>query len=227
VLTCAVCGGREFVSRDVLWEDLIDKWQLSTYETEYINRQQGQRCVYCGNNLRSIALAKAIVDTYEFNGTLKEFVVSKNASTIRVLEINEAGGLTPILKCLPNHKFIAHPEFDMMNLNLSSHAFDLIIHSDTLEHVKDPVRALCECRRVLDCNGKCIFTIPVIVDRVSRTRIGLPNSYHGSPNNNENSNIVYTEFGMDFWKYVINAGFTKCLMHVLDFPAAVAIEASG
>jgi len=101
VLTCAVCGGREFVSRDVLWEDLIDKWQLSTYETEYISRQQGQRCVHCGNNLRSIALAKAIVDTYEFNGTLKEFVVSKTASTIRVLEINEAGGLTPILKCLP------------------------------------------------------------------------------------------------------------------------------
>jgi len=39
---------------------------------------------------------------------------------------------------------------------------DLIVHSDTLEHVDDPVAALTECRRIATPSGACCFTIPII-----------------------------------------------------------------
>src|SRR5208282_3830755 len=42
----------------------------------------------------------------------------------------------------------------------------LVIHSDTLEHVERPVRALEECRRVLAPGGRVCFTVPIIVGRL-------------------------------------------------------------
>ena len=38
--------------------------------------------------------------------------------------------------------------------------FDLVVHSDTLEHVPDPVRGLAECRRVLKPHGLLILETP-------------------------------------------------------------------
>lgn len=227
MLKCQVCGNHEFVFNPVLWSDLIRKWQLSPHEVAYIDRQQGQCCTSCGCNLRSIAIAKAIVDVYGFSGTLREFVRSKSATGLKVLEINEAGQLSPILKMLPGHQLAAYPAYDMMDLNSQDGTWDMILHSDTLEHVKDPVRALAECRRILKKNGKCIFTIPVVVDRLSRSRVGLSDSFHGFPGDNDKNYLVHTEFGMDFWKYVLQAGFEKCSIHVLNYPAAFAIEASA
>lgn len=227
MLTCAVCGGNEFISHKVLWPELIDRWQLSPYEIEYIDRQQGQCCCVCGSNLRSIAIAKAIVDSYDYPGTLSEFVQSEYAVDLKVLEINEAGKLSRILKLIPNHQLAVYPLCDIMNMKYDDNTWDLVIHSDTLEHIEDPVLALSECRRILGPNGKCIFTVPIIIDRLSRSRAGLPESYHGSPSTSDKALLVHTEFGMDFWKYIFKAGFSRCHIHCLDYPAAFAIEASG
>lgn len=227
MLKCQVCGNHEFVCNPVLWPDLIAKWQLSPGEVAYIDRQQGQCCKSCGSNLRSIAIAKAIVDSYGFSGTLEEFVRSEAAANLKVLEINEAGRLSPVLRVLPHHQLAAYPSYDMMKLAFDNNSWDLVLHSDTLEHVEEPVHALTECRRILKKNGRCIFTIPVIVDRISRSRAGLSASYHGFPDVDDKNCLVYTEFGMDFWKYVLKAGFQKFSIHVLDYPAAFAIEVSG
>ncbi len=73
-MICSVCGGTSFSLTPVLWEQLIKDWQLSRHEVEYVNRQQGLSCDVCGSNLRSIALAKAILDSYGATVTLREFV---------------------------------------------------------------------------------------------------------------------------------------------------------
>lgn len=57
-MQCGVCGGTSFTSRRVLWQGLIDEWQISRTEAAYVDRQQGETCDSCGSNLRSIALAK-------------------------------------------------------------------------------------------------------------------------------------------------------------------------
>lgn len=222
---CPVCGGQEFSCQKVLWPELIIEWQLSPIEAEYIDRQQGFACADCGNNLRSMALAEAVLRAYSCSGTLNEFIRSDLAKTLNVLEINEAGGLSVILSMLPNHQLARYPEHDMTNLTYESGMFDLVIHSDTLEHVPQPIAGLAECRRVLKASGRCIFTVPIVVGRMTRSRTGLKDSFHGSPGANNGDYIVHTEFGADVWRYVAEAGFDHVVIHNFDYPAGLAIEA--
>ena len=95
-----------------------------------------------------MALANAILCAYNACGTLVQFVESDFAKTLNVLEINEAGGLTSVLKRLPNHQLIGYPDYDMTNLPFEPETFDLVLHSDTLEHVPNPIAGLSKCRRV-------------------------------------------------------------------------------
>ena len=131
----------------------------------------------------------------------------------------------PLLEKLPLHRLVRYPEFDMENLDRESDSYDLIVHSDTSEHVNNPLSGLSKCRRVLSDNGRCIFTIPIVTDRLSRSRAGLPNSYHGTSETSENDLLVRTEFGTDFWQLVLQAGFKSCAIHCLEYPAGLAIDA--
>lgn len=224
-MICHVCGNREFDFTEVLWEKLIQDWQLLEYEINYINRQQGLRCTKCRSNLRSISLAKAIISSYGFKGNLSEFAAANKSCNLRVLEINNAGSLTNILEQLNGHQLITYPSFDMTRLDISSCSYDLVLHSDTLEHVENFMLALSECRRVLSPNGRCIFTVPLIVDRLSRSRKGLPDSFHGNSELCADDFKVHYEFGMDIWKYVLTAGFSKVVFHCTEYPSGIAIEA--
>lgn len=223
---CYVCGGSSFSSAEVLWQELIDDWQISPEETAYINRQQGTTCCGCHNNLRSIALAKAILAKYRFPGTLSELFDSSEGKSLRVLSINTAGGLTTTLETLASYKLAEYPEHDMTNLDFADESFDLVIHSDTLEHVPIPIIGLRECKRVLVVGGSCIFTIPIIVGRLSTDRKGMKMSYHGSSGNPSDDWAVQTEYGADAWMDGFKAGFSNVKFHCLEYPAAFAIECS-
>lgn len=223
---CPVCSGSKFTSHKVLWDQLIVDWQLSQSEVDYINRQQGLCCDECGNNLRSMALAAAILRVFKCSGNFIHFVGTDAAKKIKILEINESGGLTSFLNNLPCHQLVKFPEYNMINLDLNSEAFDLVLHSDTLEHISDPVAGLSECYRVLAKTGRCIFTIPIIPSRLSRPRAGLKNSYHGTISQKNVDYIVHTEFGADMWKFAIEAGFSSISIHCLEYPSALAIEAA-
>jgi SAM-dependent methyltransferase len=222
---CPVCGGRDFSFHKILWPELVSDWQLSPDEVKYINRQQGFYCVGCGNNLRSMALAAAILLTCGYSGSLAQFVASDAARTLKVLEVNEAGGLSSLLARMPHHQLVRYPEHDMTGLALDSGIFDLVVHSDTLEHVPDPVAGLAECRRVLKNTGRCVFTVPVVIGRLTRSRAGLKNSYHGSPGEAAPDQIVHSEFGADVWKFPLEAGFSSIRIHCFEYPGALAIEA--
>lgn len=222
---CPVCGGNRFVDQQVLWPELIAAWQLSETEARYINRQQGYCCQMCGSNLRSMALAEAIVKAFDYRGTLEKFCRSSESSGLKVLEINTAGTLNKYLEFMPGHYLASYPQYDITKLAFDSNLFDLVIHSDTLEHVDYPETALLECRRVLKEGGRCIFTVPVVVGRLSRSRVGLSNSYHGCAGNESPDLLVKTEFGADFWTIVLSAGFTSCTICCLEYPAALAVEA--
>lgn len=219
---CACCGGREFVANKVLWPALVEEWELSAEEAQYIDRQQGVQCGRCNSNLRTMALALAICRCYGHEGTFVEFVGKWRTRRLRVLEINEAGYLTQFLSKLPRYTLARYPDVDMMRMPYPPNSFDLVVHSDTLEHVVEPITALGECYRVLAPRGYCAFTIPVIVDRMTRTRAGLPASFHGDPNERGADFAVQTEYGCDAWKHVICAGFSECRLFTPEFPSALA-----
>jgi SAM-dependent methyltransferase len=222
---CHVCGHREFEHAPVLWPALVSAWGLSEDEARYIDVQQGTRCVECSSNVRSIALARAIVRFLDFDKPLTRFVETQGQANLRVLEINEAGSLHSILRRLRGHQLVSYPEADMRSLSYPRGAFDLVVHSDTLEHVSDPLKGLEECRRVLDDRGALVFTVPVVIGRLTRTRAMLPPSYHGHEASQDPGMLVHTEFGADVWTLVIRAGFSSCELLPFRFPAGLAILA--
>jgi ubiquinone/menaquinone biosynthesis C-methylase UbiE len=218
---CTVCGNHTYYAYDVLWPDLIAQWQLNAFQAQYVNQQQGVHCAKCHNNLRSQALAKAICDGS--TQRLPEWIQSHAHE--KVLEINTAGTLHGMLAQMPHHVLAEYPDVDMQHMSYVDAQFDLIVHSDTLEHVPDPAQALRECHRVLKPGGRLCFTVPVIVERLTRSRQGLPNSFHGSSGTQDPGLMVHTEFGADVWRSCVEAGFEKVSQHVTCYPAGIAITA--
>jgi SAM-dependent methyltransferase len=223
---CPVCGGDRFLNESVLWSELIAQWELSPDEVAYINLQQGFCCADCKNNLRTMTLAAAITGAFGFTGTFEDFC--RDNSQIRkltVIEINPAKNLSRFLEVLPKHALHSFPELDMQQMSFPDSSIDVIIHSDTLEHISDSKAALKECRRVLTLGGHLFYTVPIVIGRLTRTRRGLPPSYHGKPGLNRDDCIVQTEYGADFWCEVFRAGFREVSLTSLIFPESMAIHA--
>jgi len=221
---CTVCGSADLHYVEELSAELIREWELSAEEAAYVNRQQGLQCIQCGSTLRCMALASALLRNCGGTGTFAEFSSTPAAQGLRVLEINEAGGVAPFLAKWPGHQLVRYPDVDMQQLPQADATFDLVVHSDTLEHVADPVAGLAECRRVLCTSGACVYTVPIIVGRLTRSRKGLPPSYHGDPAKGAGY-LVHTEFGADAWRWPLAAGFADCRIVSLEHPAAHALIA--
>ncbi len=222
---CSVCHGETFRRQDVLWPALINEWMLAPHEIDYVNRQQGECCAQCGSNLRSIVLGDALRAAFGASLPLLQFCASPEAARFSVLEINEAGTLHPVLARMPKHQFAAYPAVDMHALPFPDATFDIVVHSDTLEHVANPVHALSECRRVLRKGGVLCFTVPIIVGRMTRGRAGLPLSHHGDAASTPEDYAVQTEYGADAWTQVVQAGFRDLHLFTRDYPAAIAFGA--
>jgi SAM-dependent methyltransferase len=218
---CPCCGGSDLFQKDILWDQLVDIWGLSIEEKLYINRQQGFRCNTCGSRLRSMAIAAWLCKNFKTDQPLSHIDKSAHANSATILEINEAGQLTQFLKKLAGHTLGCYPDVDIMKMPYADDSFDLVIHSDTLEHIPDPVLALKECKRVLRPGGQCVFTVPMIVNRLSRSTARGLKSYHGHAETTAEDFRVQTEFGADTWKMAIHAGFSECSIFTIEFPAAI------
>jgi SAM-dependent methyltransferase len=218
---CAICGGSDFEFSQIIWPELAAQWRLAPDELAYIDRQQGGRCTACGMNLRSIALGAAIRRWLPTTLPLQE-AFSQLDRPLNILEINEAGMLTPLLQKSGNWTLASYPEVDIHALPYATETFDLVVHSDTLEHVAEPVRGLAECRRVLKPGGACCYTIPMIVGRLSGSRAGLAPSFHGVASESQTDFLVHTEFGADAWTYPMRAGFDRVAMTAFEYPSAIA-----
>ena len=220
---CACCGADRNIRQllPVLWPALIAEWGLSASEAEIVERREGLGCTACGVRLRSESLALAVLRAVESSNSFAGWAATR--PTLRVLEINGAGELSPWLAELPGRTLVGYPQFDMQTMSFGDESWDLLLHSDTLEHVVDPIQALRECRRVLAPGGAMCFTIPFVPGRLTRRRDGLPPSYHGQEH--DNAYLVITEYGADFWTQLLDAGFERIELVALQWPEAVSIVA--
>lgn len=221
-MKCTICSSSQFQHGSVLWPELIEAWGIDQREVDYINRQQGTFCCRCGNNLRAQAMAQAICAEFSFKGSFKRFLKSWRYRRLKVLSVNTCGTLHSLFSRLPNFELIEYPEYDVRSLSLPSDTYDLVVHSDTLEHVDGALAALSECCRVLKPGGVCIYTIPIIVGRMSQTTEGKPPSYHGDPEERGGDWQVQTEYGCDAWLEPLKSGFRSCRIHAFEVPSAFA-----
>jgi SAM-dependent methyltransferase len=119
---------------------------------------------------------------------------------------------------------------DICRLTYADESFDLVLSSDTLEHVPDFRAALRETRRVLRPGGLHIFTIPIVAGRettFARAEIGpdrrlvhlLPPLYHGRGRGLYRylpvggDLLTFTEFGLDVIEHIRDAGLAPEVVH--------------
>ncbi len=180
---CDVCGrfrpmlyGRRIVPRR-----LEELWGLSPRLAEALARKESCACTSCGAKLRCRRLARVVLDLYPVGnspgpaGSLARWVEQPEARSLRVAEINRIDGLHEMLTRLdrfeasdyqpgvePGGSVEGVRSEDLTRLTYPDESFDLVLTSETLEHVPDLDAALKEIHRVLRPGGRHLFTVPVL-----------------------------------------------------------------
>ena len=247
-IACGTCGFTGApLQGDGLPAELVAQWELAPEWARWMSEREGSRCAWCGSSLRSGQLATAIVGVANgLSGSratrLGALFRSAHARALSIAEINSAGNLHRYLARCPG---LRHSEFgssdprvpseDLMQLTYPDASFDLVVTSDTLEHVPDVDQALRETRRVLRPGGAHVFSVPVVWDRATRQRAALEGgtlshrlapSYHGVAGDRKSDFLVFHEFGADFVDRCRAAGFEVELLRDALNPALVTFIAS-
>lgn len=244
---CGTCGfAGQPLQRDSLWPELIAAWQLDARWADWMNRREGSRCAWCGSSLRAGQLAAGIVRAANRRcGTqarhLAELFRDRRAAALDIAEINSAGNLHRYLRRCSGLKHSEYgstdpavPSEDLARLSYGDASFDLVITSDTLEHVPDLDQALRETLRILKPGGCHAFTVPVVEDRPTRQRAVLedgrirhllPPSHHGAPTTGSDDFLVFWELGGDFAARVVAAGFELETLRDPHNPAVITFLA--
>lgn len=208
---CTVCGAAaRFVHNSwILPRDLRRSWppELAARESSF--------CDSCGSSRRIRLLASTLLALYgESARSVAELVREPGFRALAIAEINALGRMHPFLATLPQLAYSEYPQEDVTALSYADAAFDLVLTSDTMEHVPDPTAGFREIRRVLRPGGRHVFTVPVDPRRAhTRSREGLPPVHHGrgggpfAPVTRRNDLLAYTDFGTDLPALLREAGF--------------------
>lgn len=202
---CPGCGGRAFQQQKLIRDHLAESWELRPIEREWFDQREGNYCRACGMSRRVRMLAWSLRRLFP------------HLRDLRILHLNEVNHLSPLLSpareliettYAPDRPWGAELggfiNQDLEALTFADESFDLVIHSETLEHVFDYRRALGEIHRVLKPGGYHLYSVPVLHERTTRQRMArdehgeivhlLPPSFHGL----DREFPVVWEFGGDF-----------------------------
>jgi SAM-dependent methyltransferase len=233
---CKVCGhvGLMLYRRRVIPPRLVELWGLTPQLASALARKESGDCSRCGAKLRARRLAQVLLSLYPVGyapapvRSLARWVEHPEIQALRVAEINRIDGLHEELARLPQFSWSDYLPWapsgaivdgvrceDLTHLTYPNASFDLVLTSETLEHVPDLIAALHEIHRVLVPGGRHIFTIPFLpglAETFARsrvrpdgsiedlaTRICHPGGDVGYP--------VFTEFGADLPLLFERAGF--------------------
>lgn len=240
---CVVCGAdTTFAFNSWTVPDEMHAFWADPSVSRANARRESMFCRSCCSNLRVRRIAEVLVALYgpPGCGSFAELIEDPAFRLLDIAEVNTIGSLGSLhaqLRRLPRLMFSDYrgPDRlgevidgvrneDMCRLTYPDAAFDLVLSSDTLEHVHDFRTALAETRRVLRPGGRHIFTVPVVWTRATteaRAQIGddgeivhlMPALYHGRGSGAYRfipvgaDLLTFTEFGRDILDYVREAGF--------------------
>lgn len=107
---------------------------------------------------------------------------------------------------------------DVQQLSYASRSFDLVVHTEVMEHVPDDGRGFAELCRVLRPGGCTLFTVPLtgLPETLERARLQPDGSiehlaepcYHVDPNQGGAGILAFRDYGNDILERLQVAGFT-------------------
>lgn len=230
---CVVCDrfGLLIYRRRVIPPELVRRWGLSEPLAQAVARKESLECSRCGVKLRGRRLARVLLGLDPGSPAARSvaaWVRTPGANRLRVAEINRIEGLhdalIPLAHFAPSdHTDGAEPgaivagvrHEDLTRLTYPAASFDLILTSETLEHVPDLGAALAEIRRVLVPGGRHLLTVPLLPTtpttfaRATRNPDGSITD-HAPPIRHPGGDTgwpVFTEFGADWPSILERAGF--------------------
>jgi SAM-dependent methyltransferase len=112
---------------------------------------------------------------------------------------------------------------DMQRLSYADASFDLITHTEVLEHVPDDTLAMAELYRVLRPDGRLLFTVPLFDADATVARAHLRDgviehllapSYHHDPLRGGAGILAFRDYGRDILARLCNAGFASSCLYV-------------
>lgn len=245
---CDACGGfGPYIFSAIIKNSLAKEWRLNKDEQVAYSSRESMFCAFCGSSYRLRALAKALVIAVapKKNLSLSASIAAGDFENFKIAEINSCGVLHDILEKAPGLEYSEYrplddkvPHQDLMSLTYLDDSFDIVLTSDTLEHVPDPSKALKEIYRVLKPSGKHIFTVPIRLNAKTKNRTIINDSgreinkfkpsYHGS---GEPDYLVWNEFGVDFIEVIEQIGFLVRLFFLnpinLKDPTVVFVATKG
>ncbi|MFM7592549.1 MAG: class I SAM-dependent methyltransferase [Isosphaeraceae bacterium] len=231
---CEICGrkGPKRLLQAAVSVELVAMWGLSADDARRLRQKESMICPWCGSKLRGRRLAGVYLRTVSpACPDLASYRTNASGGTgfKNVLILNRVDGLSDYLGPMPG---VIQSEFvegarpgevvagqrheDAEALSFADGAFDMVISSETLEHIPRLDKALAEIGRVLRPGGVHIFTIPLkpgtarteprmkldedgcMVDCM-QPRLHHPGGSWGWP--------VVTEFGDDLPQYLAGRGW--------------------
>ncbi len=242
---CPVCGARLLLlRRPVISKALATEWGLSPDWIAHFDQREGEICLGCGGSLRVRQLADTIRVWLKTKGaaegSLMAICKTPVVRGLAVAELNACGAAHKAFRMIPG---LAYSEYeppsdrvcheDILKLSYADGVFDLVVHSDTLEHVPDVHAGLAELHRVLKPGGATIFTVPIVSDgrqtivRAERVNGQLvyhkEKSFHGGSYQTTQQYLVCYEFGSDFHNAVREHGFIVEVHASTSNPAVVSL----
>lgn len=204
----------------------------------------GVRCVRCAASAIHLVIGWALrdqvsdlagVDACELSarGPLARFLkrAAKSAAFSEYFADVEPGSYREGVRCE-----------DVQRLSYADASFDLVTHTEVLEHVPDDARAFAELHRVLRPGGTMLFTVPLYGGYPTIERARLRNgeiehlmepAYHIDPLRGAGI-LAFRDYGLDIVGRLRAAGFAEASVvtprHAIpwlgDFPVILAKKAA-
>lgn len=228
---CWACGEiSTFAFEEIINDDLARQWGVNKRIRHAYSSRESRQCEYCRSIYRNRLYSQTLCDYYSKEGAkdLKHLVKEAHFRSLLVAEINACGWLHNILKGLPR---LSYSEYgsedtsirseDIQALSYGNDMFDVVLTSDTMEHIPSYAKAFSEIHRILKPGGKHFFTIPILWNISTRRRAEfkqdggvnylVEGAYHGPP---ELANLVWTDFGKDIIEEIDSIGFDTVIERV-------------